>query len=128
MRIGLPEREAETLWAFGNPFNRTDVEAAVFQHESMEYITGEYEAFLLDGQKPEEAVLRVNLECFDPARCSRKLVEDQFIARFLKYKSLIAEHYHDGSFHIEFNFTGLRGLDFYTTKGRPKRLVDQRVH
>jgi coenzyme F390 synthetase len=128
MRIANPEREAETIWAFGNPFNRTDIEAAVFQHESMTYITGEYEAFVHDGDKPEEAVLQVNLECFDPDHCDCRLVEDRFVSRFLKYKALIAEHYHDGSFRIEFNFTGLRGLDFYTMKGRPKRLVDRRVH
>ena len=128
MRIANPEREAETLWSFGNPFNRTDIEAAVFQHDSMAFITGEYEAFVYDGDVPEKVVLQVNLECFDPARCDRKLVEDRFVSRFLKYKSLIAEHYHDSSFQIEFNFTGLRGLDFYTMKGRPKRLVDRRVH
>ncbi len=128
MRIVNPQREAETIWAFGNPFNRTDIEAAVFQTESMVFITGEYEAFVYDGDLPEVTVLRVNLECFDTDHCDRKLVEDQFISRFLKYKSLIAEHYHEGSFRIEFNFTGLRGLDFYTLKGRPKRLVDRRVH
>ncbi|MFA6225135.1 MAG: coenzyme F390 synthetase [Methanoregula sp.] len=128
MRIVNPQREAETIWAFGNPFNRTDIEAAVFQRESMAYITGEYEAFLSDGEKPEEAVLRVSLECVDPSRCDRKMAEDRFVSRFLKYKALIAEHYHDGSLRIEFNFTGLRGLDFYTLKGRPKRLVDRRVH
>jgi coenzyme F390 synthetase len=128
MRIVNPEREAETLWAFGNPFNRTDIEAAVFQTDSMDYITGEYEAFISDGDLPGEAVLRVNLECFDPDHCDRKLVEDRFVSRFLKYKALIAEHYHDGSFTIAFNFSGPRGLDFYTVKGRPKRLVDRRVH
>ena len=127
MRIVNPEREAETLWVFGNPFNRTDIEAAVFQTESMADVTGEYEAFVNDGDVPEKVVLRVNLECFDPAHCDRKLVEDRFVSRFLKYKSLIAEHYYDGSFQIEFNFTGPRGLDFYTLKGRPKRLVDRRV-
>ena len=128
MRIFNPQREAETLWAFGNPFNRTDIEAAVFQQDSMAYISGEYEASLQDGDMPGRAVLRVNLECFDPDRCDRKLVEDRFVSRFLTYKSLIAEHYHDGSFQIEFNFIGLRGLDFYTMKGRPKRLVDRRMH
>ncbi|MDO8871545.1 MAG: coenzyme F390 synthetase [Methanoregula sp.] len=128
MRIVNPEREAETLWAFGNPFNRTDIEAAVFQSENMAHVTGEYEASVYDGDVPGKVVLRVNLECFDPARCDRKLVEDRFVSRFLKYKSLIAEHYHEGSFQIEFNFTGPRGLDFYTLKDRPKRLVDRRVH
>ncbi len=128
MRIVNPERESETLWAFGNPFNRTDIEAAVFQADNMAYITGEYESSVHDGDIPEKVILRVNLECFDPARCDRKLVKDRFVSRFLKYKSLIAEHYYDGSFQIEFNFTGLRGLEFYTMKGRPKRLVDRRVH
>ena len=128
MRIVNPQREAETIWAFGNPFNRTDIEAAVFQAESMAYLTGEYEAFVSDGDLPGEAVLRVNLECFDPDHCDRKLVEDRFVSRFLKHKSLIAEHYYEGSFGIEFNFTGPRGLDFYSLKGRPKRLVDRRVH
>ncbi|MDO9033973.1 MAG: coenzyme F390 synthetase [Methanoregula sp.] len=128
MRIVNPEREAETIWAFGNPFNRTDIEAAVFQAESMAHITGEYEASVSDGDVPEKVVLRVNLECFDPARVDRILVEDRFVSRFLKYKSLIAEHYYEGSFQIEFNFTGPRGLDFYTMKGRPKRLVDRRMH
>jgi coenzyme F390 synthetase len=127
MRIVNPQREAETVWAFGNPFNKADIEAAVFQHESMDCLTGEFEAFLHDGDKPGEAVLKVNLECFDPDRCDRKPVEDRFVTRLLKYKSLIAEHYHDGSFRIEFNFTGPRGLEFYTKKGRPKRLVDVRV-
>ena len=89
---------------------------------------GEYEASVYDGDVPEKVILRVNLECFDPARCDRKLVEDRFVSRFLKYKSLIAEHYYDGSFRIEFNFTGIHGLEFYTIKGRPKRLVDRRVH
>jgi phenylacetate-coenzyme A ligase PaaK-like adenylate-forming protein len=128
MRIFNPQREAETIWAFGNPFNRADIEAAVFQADSMAYITGEYEASFYDGEMYKEAVLRVNLECFNPDHCDRKLVEDRFVSRFLKNKSLIEEHYHDGSFRIEFNFTGLRGLDIHTMKGRPKRLVDLRVH
>jgi coenzyme F390 synthetase len=128
MRLVNPQREAETVWAFGNPFNRTDIEAAVFQNESMAYITGEYEASVSNGGKPGQEVLQVNIECFDPDRCDRTLVEERFVSRFLKYKSLIAEHYHDGSFQINFNFTGLRGLDLYSMKGRPKRLVDRRVH
>ncbi len=128
MRLVNPQREAETVWAFGNPFNRTDIEAAVFQPGSMAYITGEYEASVSNGEKPGQEVLRVNIECFDPDHCDRTLVEEQFISRFLKYKSLIAEHYHDGSFQIAFNFTGLRGLDLYMKKGRPKRMVDLRVH
>lgn len=126
LRIINPQREAETLWLYGNPFNRADIEAAVFQSPNMTYITGEYEAFLCDGDSGGKTVLRVNLECFDPDQCDRRLVEDQFVSRFLHYKPLIEEHYHDQSFQIEFNFTGPRGLDFYSKKGRPKRLVDRR--
>ena len=98
----------------------------MFQHQNMEYLTGEYEAYVFDGDKPGKTVLRVNLECFDPDHSDQHLIEDQFVTRFLKYKSMIAEHYHDQTFTIEFNFTGPRGLDFYTQKGRPKRLVDRR--
>lgn len=46
MRILNPEREAETSWVMGAPFNRVDVERGVFQRENMDYLTGEYEAFL----------------------------------------------------------------------------------
>jgi coenzyme F390 synthetase len=126
MRIINPQREAETVWLYGNPFNRSDIEAAVFQDPNMIYLTGEYEAFLHDTDVPGETVLLVNLECFDPDRCDRHGIEDQFVSRFLKFKPLIAEHYHDQSFHIKFKFTGPRGLDFYSLKGRPKRLVDHR--
>ena len=126
MRIVNPQREAETIWLFENPFNRVDIESAVFQHQNMEYLTGEYEAYVYDGDKPGKTVLHVNLECFDPDHCDRHLVEDQFVTRFLKYKSMIAEHYYDQTFTIEFNFTAPRGLDLYTQKGRPKRLVDRR--
>ena len=128
MRITNPQREAETIWLYGNPFNRADIEAAVFQIPNMAYLTGEYEAFLHDSDMPGETVLKVNLECFDPGHVDRHLVEEQFVSRFLKYKSLIAEHYYDQSFHIEFRFTEPRGLDFYLMKGRPKRLVDRREH
>jgi phenylacetate-coenzyme A ligase PaaK-like adenylate-forming protein len=126
MRIINPQREAETVWLYGNPFNRSDIEAAVFQNQNMIYLTGEYEAFLHDTDVPGETVLQVSLECFDPDRIDRHGIEDQFVSRFLKYKPLIAEHYHDQSFHIEFKFTGPRGLDFYSLKGRPRRLVDKR--
>jgi phenylacetate-coenzyme A ligase PaaK-like adenylate-forming protein len=128
MRIINPQREAETVWVYANSLNRVDVEAAVFQHESMEYLTGEYEAFLYDGEESGEAVLRVSLECFDLDRCNKKLVEDQFIDRFFKNKPGLAHQYHDGNFPIIFNFTGPGGLELHKLKGRPKRLVDRREH
>ena len=48
MRIMNPQREAETVWVHGTPFNRVDVERGVFQPRNMEYLTGEYEAVLYD--------------------------------------------------------------------------------
>lgn len=72
MRIYNPQREAETIWVYSNSINRVYVEAAVFQHESMEYLTGEYEAFLYDGDKSGEAVLRIRLEYFDADRVKKK--------------------------------------------------------
>jgi len=42
MRILNPQREAETVWVAGNPFNKVDIEQGVFQRDNMEYITGNY--------------------------------------------------------------------------------------
>jgi coenzyme F390 synthetase len=128
MRIYNPQREAETVWVYANSINRVDIEAAVFQNGSMEFLTGEYEAFLYDGDASGEAVLRVSLECFDMDRVNKKLVEDQFIDRFLKNKPGLADYYHDGNFPVIFNFTGPGGLELHKLKGRPKRLVDRRAH
>jgi coenzyme F390 synthetase len=128
MRIVNPQREAETAWIFANSMNRVDVEAAVFQPENMEHLTGEFEAFLYEGETPEEAVLRVSVECFDPDSCNKKLVEEHFVERFLAHKPGLAHHYHDGNFRIVLNFTRPGGLDLYKLKGRPKRLVDRREH
>jgi phenylacetate-coenzyme A ligase PaaK-like adenylate-forming protein len=45
-RILNPEREAETVWVLGSPFNHVDIEKGVFQPDNMDHLTGEYEAFL----------------------------------------------------------------------------------
>jgi hypothetical protein len=111
-----------------NSLNRVDVEAAVFQPESMEYLTGEYEAFLYDGEVSGEAILRVSMECYDRDHCDKKLIEDRFIDRFLKNKPGLVHHYHEGNFPILFNFTGPGGLELHKLRGRPKRLVDRREH
>ena len=126
MRIYNPQREAETAWIFGNALNRVDIEAGVFQPENMEYLTGEHEAFIYDGESPDEAVLRISVECLDPDRCDRRLVEDKLIGRFLKYKPGLAGQYHDGNLKIFVNFTRPGELELYSLKGRPKRLVDRR--
>jgi coenzyme F390 synthetase len=126
MRIANPQREAETVWVSGNPFNRVDVEAAVFQPENMEHLTGEYEAFVYDGDAPNETILRVSVECLLPDQCDRTLVEEQFVARFLKHKPGLEAQYHDGTLQVLFNFTGPAGLELFKIRGRPKRLVDRR--
>ena len=127
MRIINPQREAETFWVFGNSANRVDVEAGVFQHESMQYLTGEYEAFLYDGESHDEVVMRVSVECHNPDECDKRLIEERFAERFLKYKPGLARHFEDSTFSILLNFTGPGGLELHTLKGRPKRFVDHRA-
>lgn len=126
MRIYNPQREAETAWILANSMNRVDIEAAVFQPENMEYLTGEYEGFIYDGEAESEAVLVISVECLDPDRCDKKQVEEQTISRFLKYKPGLAHEYHEGNLKILLNFTGPGGLELSRLKGRPKRLVDRR--
>jgi len=126
MRIINPQREAETFWVFGNSMNRVDVEAGVFQHDNMQYLTGEYEAFLYDGPSHDDVVMRVSMECNDPDRCDRRLVEDRFTERFFKYKPGLAQHAEDRTFSIVFRYTQPGGLELQKLSGRPKRLVDRR--
>ena len=124
MRILNPQREAETVWVLGSPFNRVDVEQGVFQRDNMEYLTGEYEAFIYGDE--EEVTMRVSMECRDPANCHKDMIQDNFLKSFLKYKPALHEAHADGSFNILFNFTSQEGLEFYKVRGRPKRLVDRR--
>lgn len=124
LRILNPQREAETVWVMGTPFNRVDVERGVFQRENMEYLTGEYEAFLYGSE--EEVTLRVSMEGRDLNYLDRQVVQENFIKSFLQYKKLLYQAYLDGDFNIIFNFTGPRGLELYKVRGRPKRLVDRR--
>lgn len=126
MRIMNPQREAETFWIAGAPFNRVDVEAGVFQPENMEYLTGEYEAFLYGGDDEGETTMRVSVECLDKEKCDRNIVEENFKKSFFKFKPRLADAYSDGVFKIIFNFAGSRELELYRIKGRPRRLVDRR--
>jgi phenylacetate-coenzyme A ligase PaaK-like adenylate-forming protein len=126
MKILNPQRESETFWVAETPFNRVDVERGVFQRENMEYLTGEYEAFLYGGDDEGETIMRMSVECLDQQKCDRKLVEENFRKAFFKYKPRLAEAYASGTFKIVFNFVGLSELELYRIKGRPKRLVDRR--
>ena len=126
MKILNPQRESETFWVAETPFNRVDVESGVFQRENMEYLTGEYEAFLYGGDDEGETIMRVSVECFDKEKCDRTIVEENFKKSFFKFKPRLTDAYSDGVFKIIFNFVGLRELELYRIKGRPRRLVDRR--
>ena len=126
MKIVNPQRESETFWVAESPFNRVDVERGVFQRENMEYLTGEYEAFLYDGDDEGETIMRVSMECFDKEKCDRKAVEKNFLRAFFNHKPQLIEAYNDEVLTIIFNFVGLKDLELYRIKGRPKRIVDRR--
>lgn len=126
MRIYNPQREAETAWIFTNAMNRVDIEAAVFQPENMEFLTGEYEAFISDGEADNEVILRISVECLDVEKCDKRQIEDTIINRFLKFKPGLAHEYHEGNLRIVVNCTGPGGLEIFRLKGRPKRLIDRR--
>ena len=124
MKVINPQREAETVWVAGSPFNKVDVERGVFQRDNMEYLTGEYEAFLYGDE--DETVLRVSLECIDEKKCDKNGIKEKFGNAFFLFKPGLAQSYDDEIFKIIFNFTGPEELELYRIKGRPRRLVDRR--
>ncbi|MBI5680962.1 MAG: coenzyme F390 synthetase [Methanobacterium sp.] len=124
MRIMNPQREAETLWIAESPFNKVDIEQGVFQRDNMDYLTGEYEAFLYGDET--ETTMRVSMECTDLKNCDEEMIKENFHKSFFKFKPRLHHAYEDGTFNVLFNFTGPGGLEFYKIKGRPKRLVDRR--
>jgi len=127
MRIYNPQREAETAWIFNNSMNRVDIESAVFQPGNMDYLSGEYEAFIGDGEVSGEVVLRISVECLDEGPCNRRPVEDTVIEHFLKKKPGLVGRYHDGSLKIVVTLKKPGELELFKMKGRPKRLADLRV-
>ena len=127
MRITSPQREAETVWVLGTPLNRVDIEAAVFQPASMQFLTGEYEATVDRGRAPGEVAIQVTVECEDPATADRQLIGDRFTERFLRFRRTLADHYADQTFTLAFRFVRPGELELSKTKGRPKRLVDRRA-
>jgi coenzyme F390 synthetase len=126
MRIHNPQREAETAWIFGYSLNRVDIEAAVFQPENMDYLSGEYEAFIYDGDVRNEEILHIRVECMDPDHCDRHLVEDAIIRRFFRYKPGLSRAYDEGHLKIRIEYAKQGGLELHRLKGRPKRLADRR--
>jgi coenzyme F390 synthetase len=126
LRIHNPEREAETVWIRGTPVNRVDLERAVFQHQNMDYLTGEYEGFVYGGRDGGPESLQIVVECLDPLSCDRKLIEEVVVSTFLKRKPGLSKAIGEGMFEITVDFAGPAGLELYKMKGRPKRLTDRR--
>ena len=125
MRIMNPQREAETAWVAGTPVNRVDVERGVFQRENMEYLTGEYEAFILEvpGGK---TVIQVSMECGDLKACNADMVRENFLRTFFRWKPLLKKAYDQHDLLIETSFVPPESLELYQARGRPKRLSDRR--
>ena len=126
MRIYTPQREAETFWAHGTPMNRVDVERGVFQRENMEYLTGEYEAFLYAGDDQEKTLLRVSVECKDLSSCDREGIAERFRRSFYSWKPALQKKQEENLFEIGFNVVPPKGLELSRLPGRPKRFVDRR--
>jgi coenzyme F390 synthetase len=126
MRILTPQREAETFWVNSVPFNRIDIEQGIFQRENMDYLTGEYEAFLYRGTREGQTFLQLNMECLDKENPGKNHIQANFLTGFLKNKALLAEMLQDGSFEVVFSFLGRKELGIYRTKGRPRRILDKR--
>jgi coenzyme F390 synthetase len=127
MRIVNPQRESETIHIFGTTMNRVDVEAGVFQYDNMQFLNGEYEAFLSEGSSRNEIVLQVNVESTDVDPVNRRLIEERFVERLLKHRRELAQRYADHRFSVIVNVVGEGGLGLHKLKGRPKRLVDRRA-
>lgn len=81
---------------------------------------------IMTPQRESETLMRVSVECLDREKCDRRAVEENFLRAFFRYKPGLEQAYADGIFKIIFNFAGLRDLELFRIKGRPKRLVDRR--
>jgi coenzyme F390 synthetase len=126
MKIMNPQREAETAWILGTPVNKVDIERGVFQRENMDYLTGEYEAFIYEIEETAETVLKVSMERQrDISAGERELVMENFRKSFYHYKKALS-HLSGDTFSLEFSFPESGGLELAKIKGRPKRMVDRR--
>ena len=126
MRIYNPRREAETIWILGSPVNRVDIESCVFQPGNLPSVTGEYEAFVDDGESPGRVVMIVSLESTDPEKLNRQRIGELFTEQLLNINRGLVESHEEGKFSLLFNFVQEGELELHKLKGRPKRLVDRR--
>jgi coenzyme F390 synthetase len=125
IKIMNPQREAETAWILGTPVNRVDIERGVFQRPNMDYLTGEYEAFIYGGDEAEETILRVSMECTNLSSTPQEAIGETFRKSFFRYKPALSRSIGD-AFSLIFSFTEPGGLELSRLKGRPRRLVDRR--
>ena len=126
MRVKNPMRDAETLHIRDTPVNRVDIEAGVFQRENMEYLSGEYEAFIYSDEDTGTITMRISMECHNPDTCDNKLVEENILSTLFRQKPSLHPIYSDGTLEILFNVVQDGGLELHRLKGRPKRLIDRR--
>ena len=127
MRIKNPQREAETVWVFGTPVNRVDIEAGVFQHGNMEFLTGEYEAFVVGEEASGRITIQITLECTDPEKVDHRQVEERFTGCFNRRQRTLGPRISDQTLVLEFSYVRPGGLKLHGARGRPKRLTDLRA-
>jgi coenzyme F390 synthetase len=126
LRIMNPTRDAETFRAGGASLNRVDIERGVFQRGNMEYLTGEYEAFLYSCGRRNETVLQVSMEVLDPAKTDQDGIRDRFIQGFIGKNPYLRKAHDEGSLTFAFRFAEQASLEISRAAGRPRRLVDRR--
>jgi len=126
MRIHTPTRDAETVRVGGASFNRVDVERGVFQRENMEYLTGEYEAYLYSCGRGDGSVLQVSMEGRDMEKMDQEGTRERFIRGFIGKNPFLRKIHDEGTLTFAFRFVEEGGLEISRVSGRPKRLVDRR--
>jgi coenzyme F390 synthetase len=125
LRIRPPGRENDRVAIGTARLDRTELERAVFAPENMADLTGEYEAFLY-GEGDTGAVLRIGLECRDPAACDRAAIQERMTETLAARNPMLGAMLVGGELRVLFSFTGPGGLELHQIRGRPKRLVDRR--
>ena len=113
MRVKNPIREAETIRINDIPINRVDIERGVFQRENMEYLSGEYEAFIYSDEESGTTAMRVSLECDNPDTCDRKGVQENFLSALFEENPSLGHIYSDGSLDILFYYSSMGDLELH---------------
>ncbi len=125
MRILNPWRETETVRIFEVDMNRIDIERAVFQPGNMDFLTGEYEAFVY-GDDENEIVLRISVEAENREACNIRDITETITGTLLKNTPALVPLYDDELVKILVHVTGPGELELHHVRGRPKRLIDRR--